>query len=111
MKSTMTEESNQIHEVMMAKFLEMLCVSLAIDTGTAERRHFPHIKVLAPSLKIIAFFSDAFERATLTAEDYGTIVMAAIRQLYQKNVNVRLIVRDNLPAQVTALAHRTHDHV
>jgi hypothetical protein len=83
----------------------MPCVSLAIDAGTMEPRHFLDIVVLAPSARIKSFLYDAVERATLTTEDSERIAMAAIKELYQKRVNVRSIVENNLPAQVTALAH------
>jgi hypothetical protein len=100
----MIEESNRIHEAMIAKFVEMPCVSLAIDAGTIERRHFLDFVVLASEMKIKPFLDDASEKATDTAEDSRNFVTAAIRQLYQKNINFRSIVRNNLPAQVTALA-------
>jgi hypothetical protein len=46
-RSTTVEESKRIHEGMIAKFGEMLYVSLAINPGTIERRHFLGIMVLA----------------------------------------------------------------
>lgn len=104
-RTTMIEEADRIHEAMIAKFAQMPCVSLAIDAGTIERRHFLDIMILAPYSKIKPFLYDAVEKTTLTAEDYGNIVMNAIKDLYRKHVNVRSIVGDNLPAQVTALAH------
>jgi hypothetical protein len=101
----MIEESKTIHDGMIAKFQQMPCVSLAIDAGTIERRHFLDIMILAPYPKIKPFFYDAIENVTLTAEDYGTIVATTINELHQTNVNVRSIVGDNLPAQITVLAH------
>jgi hypothetical protein len=101
----MGEESKKIHDAMVTQFAEMPCVSLAINAGAMERRHFLDIIVLAPYTRIKPFLDDAAERATLTGEDSGTIVMAVIKELYQKRVNVRSIVGDNLPAQVTAHAH------
>jgi hypothetical protein len=104
-RNAMIEESNRMHEAMIAKFAEMPCVSLTIDAGTIERRHFLDIMLLAPYTKMKPFLYDAIEKATLTAEDYGNIVVTAIKQLHNRNVKVRSIVGDNLPAQVTALAH------
>jgi hypothetical protein len=104
-RRTMVEESNHIHEEMIAKFAQMPCASFAIDAGTIERRHFLDIMILAPYSKIKPFLYDVIEKATLTADDYGNIVMTAIKELYQKGVKIRSIVGDNLPAQVTALAH------
>jgi hypothetical protein len=101
----MIEESQTIHDGMIAKFAQMPCVSLAIDVGMIERRHFLDIMILAPHTKIKPFLYDAIENATLRAEDYGTIVATTIKELRQTNVNVRSIVGDNLPAQITVLAH------
>jgi hypothetical protein len=61
--------------------------------------------ILAPYPKIKPFPSDAIGNATLTAEDYGTIVAITIKELHQTNVNDRSIGGDNLPAQLTTLAH------
>jgi hypothetical protein len=101
----MVEESKKIDEAMIAKFAEMPCVALAIDARTMERHYFLDIMVLASCPRIKRLLYDAVESATLTAEDYGTIVLAAIKELYQKRVNVRLIVGDNLPAEVTSFVH------
>jgi hypothetical protein len=97
--------SSQMHNSMLARFSDMPCVSLAIDAGTIERRHFLDIMILAPYSKIKPFLYAAIEQPTLTAEDYGSIVTEAIKDLFQKGVHVRSIVGDNLPAQVCSLAH------
>jgi hypothetical protein len=110
-RSTMVEESKKIDKAVIGKFAEMPCVSLAIDAGTMGRRCFLDIIVLAPYARIKPFLDDVVERAALNAEDYGTIVMAAIKELSQKRVNVRLIVGDNVRAQVTALTHWSSRYV
>jgi hypothetical protein len=80
-------------------------VSLAIDAGTILHHHFLDIMILAPYSGIEPFLYQAIERERLTLKDYGTIIIEAIMALRMKNVIVRSIVRDNLPAQVQALAH------
>jgi hypothetical protein len=104
--------SQAIHEYVLTKFAQMPCVSLAIDASTIERRHILDIIILAPYSKIRPFLYGSIEESTLTAEDYGNIVTEAIKDLFQKNVHVRSIVGDNLPAQVSALAHwSSHSHL
>jgi hypothetical protein len=75
---------------MIATFAEMPGVSLAMNAGTIERRHFLDKMVLTPSPKIKSFFDDALEKTAVTADDYGNIVMAAIRQLYLIHAHVCL---------------------
>jgi hypothetical protein len=104
-RSTMLEESERIQKTEVAKFAQMPCVSLSIDAGTIERRHFLDIILSAPYSELKPFLYTAVERESLTVEDYGNIVIEAIRELNLKNVKVRSIVGDNLPAQVAALAH------
>jgi hypothetical protein len=99
------DSSKRIHDIILARFAEMPCVSLAIDAGTIERRHFLDIMILAPYSEIKPFLYTAIEEPTLTAEDYGNIVTEIIKVLFQKGVHVRSIVGDNLPAQVATLAH------
>jgi hypothetical protein len=104
-RGMMVEYSRKIHDDYMTRYAQMPCVSLAVDAGTIERRHFLDIMILAPYSKIKPFLYDAVENLSLTAEDYGTVVTTAIKELHQRGVNVRSIVGDNLPAQVAALAH------
>jgi hypothetical protein len=40
--------SHQKHDNILSRFAEMPCVSLAIDAGTIESRHFLDIMILAP---------------------------------------------------------------
>jgi hypothetical protein len=84
--------------------MQMPCVSRAIDAGTIERRPLLDITILAPYTRIKPFPDDATENETLTAKEYRTLVPTTIKELHQTNVNVRSILGDNLPAQVTALA-------
>jgi hypothetical protein len=104
-RNIIVEHSRKIHEDMIARVAQMPCVSLAIDAGTIEQRHFLDMMILAPYSHLKPFLYDAVENRTLTAADYGSIVTTAIKELHQKGVNVRSIVGDNLPAQVAALAH------
>jgi hypothetical protein len=104
-------EPKNIHEVMIAKFAQMPCVSLDIDAGTMEEHHFLDVMALVPHPRIRPFLYDAFESATLTAKDDRTIVMAAIKELCQKRVNVPSSVGDDLPAQVTTLLIGVRGHV
>jgi hypothetical protein len=103
-RSILVEYSRKIHEETITHFSQMPCVSLTIDAGTIERRHFLDIMVLAPYSRVKPFLYAAVENSTLTADDYGRIVMEAIQELYNKGVHVRSIVGDNLPAQIVALA-------
>jgi hypothetical protein len=104
-RSVLIESSHKIHQDMIRRFAIFPCVSLAIDAGTIEGRHFLDIMILAPYTKIQPFLYATIEKSSLNAEDYGNIVVTAIKELKQKGVKIRSIVGDNLPAQITALAH------
>jgi hypothetical protein len=107
-RKAMIDESTQLSDRLIAKFAQRPCVSLAIDAGTIERRHFLDVMILAPYSSLDPFLYDVFERDTLTSDDYGNLVVAVIQELKSKGVRVRSIVGDNLPAQVSALAHWSH---
>jgi hypothetical protein len=102
----MVEAAKTMHSDLLTSFAKLPSISMAIDAGTIERRHFLDIMLLAPYTTLSPFLYDSVEQARLTAQDYGNIVADAIRTLKEvNNVDVRSIVGDNLPAQVSALAH------
>jgi hypothetical protein len=57
------------------------------------------------SLELPPFLYEALEKERLTSDNYGSIGKQTIEQLESKGVKVRSIVGNNLPAQVSALAH------
>jgi hypothetical protein len=61
--------------------------------------------LLVPYTILKLFLYTSVEQTRLTAGDYGNIVVNAIRDLRQAKIDVRSIVGDNLPAQISELAH------
>jgi hypothetical protein len=61
--------------------------------------------ILAPYSHLHPFLYEVYEQDALTSDDYGRIVAEVIQELRTKGVRVRSIVGDNLPAQVSSLAH------
>jgi hypothetical protein len=104
-RKVMIEESTLVSEMIVASYAKRPCVSLAIDAGTIERRHFLDLMILAPYSRLKPFLYDSLENERLTSEDYGELVAQTIEELKGKGVLVRSIVGDNLPAQIVALAH------
>jgi hypothetical protein len=104
-RKAMIDESIQLRDRVVRQFAKRPCVSLAIDAGTIEKRHFLDIMILAPYSSLDPFLYDVLENETLTSDDYGNLIAAIIKELKSKGVRVRSIVGDNLPAQVSALAH------
>jgi hypothetical protein len=49
-----------------------------------------------------------YSKSILTSDDSGNLIIAIIQELKSKRGGVRSIVGDNLPAQVSALAHWSH---
>jgi hypothetical protein len=107
----MIAEAKTIHADKVAEFAREPSVSIAIDTGTMERRHFLDIMLLAPHTDTKPFLFRAVEEESLTLEIYGSIVAQAISDLRSREINVRSIVGDNLPTQVAALAHWSDNSV
>jgi hypothetical protein len=66
--------------------------------------------MLAPYTTIQPFLYAAVEMSNLNAEEYGNIVLSAIKELYQNDVHIRSIVGDNLPAQISDLYIGVHTH-
>jgi hypothetical protein len=97
--------SGQLRADALANFQTLPSVSIAIDAGTIAHRHFLDIMLLAPYTSMRPFLYDTVEQTTLNSDDYGDIVANAITKLYDEKIVVRSIVGDNLPAQVSALAH------
>jgi hypothetical protein len=104
-RKTMIQESVDLSARLIRAFATRPCVSLAIDAGTIERRHFLNVMLLAPYSNLKPFLYDSYEEETLTSDDYGRVIAQIIKELKTKGVRVRSIVGDNLPAQVSALAH------
>jgi hypothetical protein len=61
--------------------------------------------IFAPRSGLRPFLYDSLESERLPADDYGQLVAQAMKGLKTQSVRVRSIVEDNLPAQVSALAH------
>jgi hypothetical protein len=101
----MIDESIHQRDRAIKQFAKRPCVSLAIDAGTIERRHFLDIMILAPYSNLPPFLYDAHEQDASISEDYGRIIAGIIRELKTKGIRVRSMVGDNLPAQVSSLAH------
>jgi hypothetical protein len=101
-------ESTHLSDHVIAKFAQRPCVSLAIDAGTIERRHFLDVMILAPYSSLDPFLYDVFERDTLASDDYGNLIVAIIQELKSQGFRVCLIVCDNSPAQVSAPGYWTH---
>jgi hypothetical protein len=89
----------------IALFGSRAAVSIGIDARTIEGRHFLDIMLLAPDTGVNPCLYTAVKQTRLTAEDHGNIGANAIRDLTQAKVDIRSIVGDNLPAQISALAH------
>jgi hypothetical protein len=104
-RTTIIEEGNRIQKANLAKFAQVPSVSLSIDAGTIHGRHFLDIMLLAPYTELTPFLYNAFEAESLTVNDYGRFVLGTIRDLHTAKIQVGSIVGDNLPTQVTALAH------
>jgi hypothetical protein len=104
-RSAMMEAGQRICKDRIAAFAGRPAVSLAIDAGTIEERHFLDIMVLASHTGLHPFRYKGIEKSNLRVENYGNIVGDTIKELGEMNVDVRLIVGDNLPVQVSALAH------
>jgi hypothetical protein len=106
-RKTMITVSDRLGKTALARFEKLPAVSITIDAGTIERRHFLDIMLMAPyTPDCPPYLYDTVEKATLSSDDYGEIVGKAILTLHnQHKIEVRSIVGDNLPAQVSALAH------
>jgi hypothetical protein len=104
-RTAMIEAGQHICSDRIALFSFRPAVSIAIDAGTIKSRHFLDIMLLAPYTGLKPFLYTAVEQTRLTAEDYGSIVAKTICDPKQAKVDVRSIVGDNLPTQISALAH------
>jgi hypothetical protein len=109
-RNTLTTAARRIQTDAVRRFSYLPAVSMTIDAGTIERRHFLDIMLLAPYTESGApFLYDTVEVESLTSEDYGNIVAGVIQTLKDEHqIEVKSIVGDNLPAQVSALAHWSH---
>jgi hypothetical protein len=92
----MIDESIHLSDRVIAKFTQRPCVSLAIDAGIIETRHFLYVMILDPYSGLDPFLYDAFEKDTLTSDDHENLIVAIIQEL--KSERVRSIVGDKLPA-------------
>jgi hypothetical protein len=104
-RQAIIEELDQLTCRILAEVAKRPCASLTSDAGTIERRHLLDVMILAPSSRLRQFLSNSLENERLTAEDYGSLVAETIEQHKPLAVKVRSIVGDNLPVQVSALAH------
>jgi hypothetical protein len=86
-------------------------MTIAIDAGTIESRHFLDIVLLALAFRIRPFLYNSVGQTCLTARDSGTILADQIKDLEAIGVHVASIVGDNLPAQVSGLAHWTRTSI
>jgi hypothetical protein len=104
-RKAILDESSALSAMIVKSFASRPCVSLAIDAGTIARRHFLDIMILAPYSRLLPFLYISLENDHLTSANYGILVRQVIEELRSMGIKVRSIVGDNLPAQVSALAH------
>jgi hypothetical protein len=104
-RKAIIDEADILSHTIRVDYAKRACVSLVIDPGTIERRHFLDLMILAPFRGLRPFFYDSLENERLTADNDGQLVAQAIEELNTQGMRVRSIVGDNLPAQVSALVH------
>jgi hypothetical protein len=104
-RKAIIDETSILSDTILADYAKRPCVSLVIDAGTIERRPFLDLMILAPYRGLRPFTYDSLENERLTADDHGQFVAQTIEKLRTQGVEVLSIVGDNLPAQVSALAH------
>jgi hypothetical protein len=68
------KEANILSHTILVDDPKRPCVSLVIDAGTIERRHFLDLMILAPDIGLRSFLYDSLENERLTADDYGKLV-------------------------------------
>jgi hypothetical protein len=86
MRRAMVDESIHQRDRAIEQFAKRPYVSLVIDAGTFERRHFLDIMILASYSNLRPFLYDAHEQDALTSEDYGRISAEIIPELKTKGV-------------------------
>jgi hypothetical protein len=104
-RKAIIEEADILSHTILVDYAKRVCVSLVIDRGTIERRHFLDLMILAPYRGLRPFLYDSLENKRLKADDDGQLVAQAIEELKTRGVRVHSVVGDNLPAQVSALVH------
>ena len=79
-------------------------VTLSIDAGTLSHRHLIDFCLTSPSLKPI--FYESVAKPVAGVDEYKNITEAELIDIITKHhVNIVAIVTDNLPVQITAIAH------
>jgi hypothetical protein len=104
-RKAIIDEAHILSHTILVDYVKRPCVSLIIDAGTIERRHFLDLMIFAPYSGLRPFLYDSLENERLTVDDSGQLVAQAIEELKTQGVRVRSIVGDNLPAQVSVFAH------
>jgi len=103
MTTTLIDQGNRIRDAVLMEYKVEKRASMAIDAATIQGRHFLDLMLLSPVNR--PFLYDTAERGSLTQRDYGEIVIDAINSLKERGITVKSITGDNLPVQVSALAH------
>lgn len=79
-------------------------VTLSIDAGTLSHRHLIDFCLTSPSLKPI--FYESIAKPVAGVDEYKRITEEELIDIITKHhINIVAIVTDNLPVQITALAH------
>jgi hypothetical protein len=90
-RRAMIDESTIERNDVIEEFAKRPCVSLAIEAGTIERRHFLDVMILAPYSNLCPFLDDVYEQDALTSNDDGHISTGIIQEPKTKGVRVRSI--------------------
>ena len=103
-RAEMIDLSKKKFDELIIQAREEPSVCLSLDAGTLSHRHLLDFVIISPSFKPI--FYKAVEKTNITTEGYRNIVSEVLNELLNiHKVKVVAIVTDNLPVQITALAH------